>query len=114
MSSSAGMGTAESGHLMSNWSPASSSVLLVDISHNRPATVRTATVSCDDVRTLKFTLIVQRMPNRGRCSGTCLCAYQHDHSLSAILPEVQGQALDPILRRPDRLIGAVAMNRRQH
>jgi hypothetical protein len=37
----------------------------------------------------------------GRCPGTCLCAGQHDHSLSAILPEVSGQPLGPIPRRPD-------------
>ena len=40
------------------------------------------------------------MPNRGRCSCTCLCADQHAHSLSAISPEVAGQALNPVLRRP--------------
>ena len=28
--------------------------------------VRTAIVTCDDIRTLKFTLIVQRMPMSGR------------------------------------------------
>ena len=38
MSCSAGAGPAESGHLMPNRSPTSSSVLLVGISHNRPAT----------------------------------------------------------------------------
>jgi hypothetical protein len=37
MSCSAGMGTTGSGHLLPNRSPTSSSVLLVDISHNRPA-----------------------------------------------------------------------------
>jgi hypothetical protein len=38
MSCSAGAGTAESGHLVPNRSPTSSSVLLVGISHNGPAT----------------------------------------------------------------------------
>jgi transposase len=38
MSYSAGAGTAESGHLVPNRSPSSSSVLVVGISHNRPAT----------------------------------------------------------------------------
>jgi len=37
MSCSAGAGTAESGHLVPNRSPTSSLVLLVGISHNRPA-----------------------------------------------------------------------------
>jgi hypothetical protein len=36
------------------------------------------------------------MPNRGRCSCACLCAGQHDHSLSDNPPEVYGQATEPI------------------
>ena len=38
MSYSAGAGTTESGHLVPNRPPSSSSVLVVGISHNRPAT----------------------------------------------------------------------------
>jgi hypothetical protein len=38
MSCSAGMGTAESGHLVPNPSPASSLMLLAGIGHSRPAT----------------------------------------------------------------------------
>src|ERR1022692_3793446 len=50
---------------MPNGSPISLSVLLVGISRN----VRTASVTCGDTRTLKFTLIVQRMPMSGRPRG---------------------------------------------
>src|ERR1022692_2399672 len=76
MSCSASGGTAESGHLMPNRSPISLSVLLVGISRN----VRTAPVTCGNTRTLKFTLIVQRMPNRARRQHASLCASRHLHS----------------------------------
>ena len=43
----------------------------------------TSVLTCDDARTLKFTLIVQGMPKRGRWDSTCLCADRHDYSRSA-------------------------------
>ena len=57
-----GVGTAESGHPALNGSPGFSSLPLVDISSDASASV----LACDDARTLKFTLIVQRMPMSGR------------------------------------------------
>jgi hypothetical protein len=61
MSCSAGAGTAESGHLMPNRSPTFSSVLLCWHQPQRTRNMRIAVVTCDDTRTLKFTLIVQKM-----------------------------------------------------
>src|SRR5258708_3257081 len=59
MPCSAGVGTAESGHLSRKGRPPSPRCcLLASATTDRNA--RTATVTCDDTRTLKFTLIVQR------------------------------------------------------
>jgi hypothetical protein len=44
------------------------------------------------------------LPNRGRCSCTCLCTVQHVHSsLGNPAGGLRGQASEPIPRRPDRL-----------
>jgi hypothetical protein len=49
------VGPTESGHPGLNGSPTFSSLPLVDTSRD----VRASLLACDDVRTLKFTLIVQ-------------------------------------------------------
>src|SRR5258708_3921382 len=59
MPCSAGVGTAESGHLSRKGRPPSPRCCLL-ASATTDRTARTATVTCDDTRTLKFTLIVQR------------------------------------------------------
>ncbi len=64
MSCSAGVDTTESGYLIQV-----TYLLLGAACWHQPQptrNVRTAAVTCDDTRTLKFTLIVQRMPMSGR------------------------------------------------
>ena len=67
-------------------SPISSSVLLVGVSHYRPANVRMAAVTCDDTRTLKFTLIVQRM--------IACVEFSHTYVLSGMFTRVLERARD--------------------
>lgn len=68
-------GATQTGHLIPNGSPISFSVLLVGISRD----VRTTSVTCGDTRTLKFTLIVQRMPNSARLVRSWSCGHSHSY-----------------------------------
>jgi hypothetical protein len=63
---------------MPKGSPISFLLLLVGISRD----VRKAAVTFGDARTLKFTLIVQRMPMSERCEFVYLCSSLHIANVS--------------------------------